>query len=81
MALLEPRVGDRSGSLCAGVRPRGVHVSVSVVAVGVELWASLEGVDVVVVILVGEGFGVDCRSGDGDAGLSGLRNGEARGDP
>jgi hypothetical protein len=62
------------------VRPRGVHVSASVVAVGVELCASLEGV-VVVAILVGEGLGVDCRSGDGDAGLSGRRNGEARGDP
>ena len=56
-------------------------MSESVLSVGVELCASLEGVVVVAAILVGEGFGVDCRSGDGDAGLSGLRNGEARGDP
>lgn len=81
VALLEARVGDRSGSLCTGVRPRGVQVSVSVVSVGVELCASLDGVELVVAIFVGEGFGVDCRSGDGDAGLSGRRNGEVRGDP
>lgn len=48
-----------------------------------ELRASLEGVVVVAVaILVGEGFGVDCRSGEGDVGLlSGRRNGDDRGEP
>ena len=36
-----------------------------------------------VAILVGEGFGlgVDCLRGDGDAGDSGRRKGEDRGDP
>lgn len=77
-----PRVGEGSLSLCAGARPRGVHVSPS--ATGVEPRPSLEGVvDVVdvVAILVGDGFGVDCRRGDGEAGLSGRRNGDARGEP
>ncbi len=33
-------------------------------------------------IFVGEGFGVDCRSGEGDVGLlSGRRNGDDRGEP
>ena len=71
-----PRGGDGSDSLCAGARPRGVQVSASVV--GVELFANCDGVPVV---LLGEGFGVDCRSGDGDNGLSGRRNGDARLDP
>lgn len=57
-------------------------VSVSVPVVGVEACWSLDGVaDVVVAILVGDGFGVDCRRGEGDAGLSGRRKGEVRGDP
>jgi hypothetical protein len=74
-----PRVGEGSLSLCAGARPRGVHVSPS--ATGVEPRPSLDGVVDVVAILVGDGFGVDCRRGDGEAGLSGRRNGDARGEP
>jgi len=35
----------------------------------------------VATILVGDGFGVDCRSGEGEAGLSGRRNGETLGEP
>ena len=35
----------------------------------------------IVAILVGEGLGVDCRRGEGDAGLSGRRKGDARGEP
>jgi hypothetical protein len=73
-----PRVGEGSLSFSTGARPRGVHVSPS--AAGVEPRPSLEGV-VDVAILVGEGFGVDCRRGDGEAGLSGRRKGDARGEP
>jgi hypothetical protein len=76
---LAPGVGDGSRSLRGGGRPRGVQASVSVT--GVELRANLDGVVVCAAILVGDGFGVDCRNGEGDAGLSGLRNGDARGDP
>lgn len=71
-----PRVGEGSLSLVIGARPRGVHVSASVI--GVELFASREGVPSV---LVGEDVGVDCLKGDGDIGLSGRRNGDARGEP
>jgi len=74
--------GVDEGSLCrTGVgRPRGVQVSASVV--GVDSRPNLEGVVVVVaVILVGDAFGVDCRRGEGDAGLSGRWNGEDRGEP
>jgi hypothetical protein len=46
----------------------------------VELFASREGV-VDAMALVGEGLGVDCLNGEGDKGDSGLRNGEARGEP
>ena len=73
-----PRVGEDSLSRCAGARPLGVQASPSVA--GVEPRPSFEGV-VDVAILVGDGFGVDCRSGDGDAGLSGRRKGDARGEP
>ena len=57
--------------------PRGVQDEV-VSWVGVELFAIREGV---VIVLVGEGFGVDCLRGDGEAGDSGLRKGDARGEP
>lgn len=73
---LAPRVGDGSLSLCTGARPRGVQILVFVV--GVEFAA--RGVEALM-FLEGEGFGVDCLSGDGDKGLSGLRNGEALGEP
>ena len=76
---LAPRVGEVSLSLCAGARPRGVQASPS--AAGVEPRPSLEGVVDVAAILVGDGFGVDCRRGDGEAGLSGRRKGDARGEP
>jgi hypothetical protein len=75
---LAPRVGEGSLSRGTGVRPRGVQVSASVV--GVEPFANREGV-VAAMVLVGEGFGVDCLSGDGDKGLSGRLKGEARGEP
>jgi hypothetical protein len=67
----EPLVGDGSLSLAAGARPLGVQVSASVI--GVELRASLDGVVPVVAI--------DCLRGEGDAGLSGRRKGDARGEP
>lgn len=74
-----PLVGEGSLSLATGVRPLGVHASGSV---GVEWLVSLEGVvDVVAIVLVGERFGVDCRKGDGECGDSGLRKGDARGEP
>ena len=74
-----PLVGDDSLSLGVGARPLGVQVSASVV--GVELRARREGVVVVAAIFVGEGFGVDCLRGEGEAGDSGRRKGDARGDP
>ncbi len=76
---LAPLVGEGSLSLWPGARPRGVQASTSGAGVGPR--PSLEGVVDVVAILVGEGFGVDCRSGDGEAGLSGRRNGDALGEP
>ena len=75
-------MGDLSLSRVTGASPLGVQLSVSVF--GVDTRASFEGVVTVAGpagILVGDGFGVDCHSGEGDAGLSGLRNGDARGDP
>ena len=33
------------------------------------------------IVLVGDGPGVDCRNGDGECGDSGLRNGDALGEP
>jgi len=58
-----PLVGEGSLSLCA--RPRGVQVSAS--EVGVEWLANRDGVVVVAgIVLVGDGFGVDCRNGDGE---------------
>ena len=77
--LFAPRVGEGSVSLWTGARPRGVQALSS--AAGVELRPNLEGVVAVVAILVGDGFGVDCRSGEGEAGLSGRRNGDALGEP
>lgn len=60
-----PRVGEGSLSLATGARPISVRVSASVV--GVEMLANREGgvVDSAI-FLVGEGFGVDCRKGDGE---------------
>lgn len=77
--LCAPRVGEGSLSLWAGARPRGVQAFSS--AAGIEPRPSLEGVVAVVAILVGDEFGVDCRSGEGEAGLSGRRNGDALGEP
>jgi hypothetical protein len=73
------RVGDCSHSLETGGIPLGVRLSAS--AVGVGLLASLEGVDAVVVVLVGEEVGVDCLNGDVGNGDSGRRKGDVRGDP
>lgn len=75
-----PRVGD-SGILATN--PLGVHVSFEAVSeVGVDARCSLNGVDMLAVdIFVGEGVGVDCRSGEGEAGDSGRRKGEERGEP
>lgn len=73
-----PRVGEEALSLIVATRPRGVQLSASVVSI--EALANLDGV-VVVICLVGDGVGVDCLSGDGDAGDSGRRKGEVRGDP
>lgn len=83
-----PRVGERSGSRRGdgrvGTRPRGVQVS----ALGVEVleW-SLEGVPI---CFVGEGVRdgepvavavvVVLRNGEGDAGDSGRRKGDVRGE-
>ena len=76
--LFAPLVGEGSLSLAFGARPLGVHAS----SVGVEWLANLEGVVVVVgIALVGDGPGVDCRKGDGECGDSGLRNGDALGEP
>lgn len=76
------RLGETSLARCVDARPLGVQVcSVSVSVAGVELRANLEGVVVAAAILVGEGLGVDCLNGDGDAGLSGRRNGDALGEP
>jgi hypothetical protein len=72
-----PRVGEGSLSLEAGARPLGVQESVS--AVAVELFAN-RGV-VADIVFTGEGFGVDCRRGDGECGDSGRRNGLALGEP
>lgn len=71
---------DGSLSLIVETRPRGVQAS-GVSAMGVDARANLDGVVVCVAIFVGDGLGVDCRRGDGEAGLSGLRNGDARGEP
>jgi hypothetical protein len=78
-----PRVGERSGSrrgVVTGARPRGVQVSV----LGVDvLECSLEGV---FICLEGDDAGpfkgafVEFRSGDGEAGDSGRRKGDVRGE-
>jgi hypothetical protein len=73
---------------CAVVRACGVVGST--VARGVQLWAV--GVDIGLSESLGSAFAraglkgdasgvVCCRRGDGDAGDSGLRNGELRGEP
>ena len=73
-------VDERSCSCAIDTRPRGVHVIASVP--GVDCLANCEGVvEVAAIVLVGDGFGVDCRSGDGECGDSGLLNGDARGEP
>lgn len=71
-------VGEVSDSRFA--RPRGVHDSPS--ACGVELRFSLEGVVATGAAISGRGTtGVECRRGEGEAGLSGRRKGDALGDP
>lgn len=84
--LFAPFVGEVGGSLWGSLcpanatRPRGVHDSPS--ACGVELRFSLDGVVVVgAAIFGGDATGVECRSGEGDAGLSGRRKGDALGEP
>jgi hypothetical protein len=58
--------------------PRGVQLS----AVGVETELSVNFCSTFVRTgLNGEANGVDCRRGDGDAGDSGLLNGELLGEP
>lgn len=76
-------MGERSGSrrgVRAGTRPRGVQVSV----VGVDvLECSLEGVFICFVGEEAGSFGgalVEFRNGDGDAGDSGRRKGDERGE-
>lgn len=85
LAPVAPRVGEESDgrSWIVETSPLGVQVSAEVASlVGVDARWNLEGVVMeLVVILVGEGFGVDCLSGDGEAGLSGRRKGEDRGEP
>ncbi len=78
-----PRVGVGEGSRSRGVGASPLGVRLSAAVMGVEARAKREGVVVLVsvAILVGDGFGVDCRRGEGEAGLSGLRNGDARGEP
>jgi len=58
--------------------PRGVQLSDVGVAEGLaaNLGAPPNGAD-----FDGDAFGVVCRSGDGEAGDSGRRNGELRGEP
>lgn len=71
-------LGSRSLRPAEATNPLGVHVS----SVGVETWfARREGVVAGAMLFVGEGFGVDCRKGDGEAGDSGRRKGEALGEP
>lgn len=81
-----PRVGERSGSLRGEIeatRPRGVQVSA--LGVGVLEW-SLEGVlvcfvgDGVVVAAIPATAVVVVRNGEGEAGDSGRRNGDVRGE-
>lgn len=73
---------DFGDDVANAANPLGVQESESgFVSVGVEFCANLEGVVDTVAILVGEGVGVDCLRGEGDAGLSGLRKGDARGEP
>ena len=61
------------------MRPLGVQASASP---GVEWFASLDGVvDDVGIVFVGDGLGVDWRNGDGECGDSGLRKGDALGEP
>jgi len=74
--LLAPRVGDSGGSLGAEERPLGVQFPCSIA--GGDAF-SFDGVPIA---FVGDIVGVvELRSGDGEEGDSGLRNGEARGDP
>ena len=76
-------MGDTGGSrgvgtLCEGIdatRPRGAHVSGSGVGLDPRLSFDGEGVPIA---LVGEVMGVvEFRRGEGEAGDSGRRNGEA----
>lgn len=70
---LAPRVGEVCISCGGRLSPRGVQDSLSE---DIALVAKREGV-VVFTALVGEGLGVDWRSGDGDAGDDGLLKGDA----
>ena len=73
-----PLLGEDSDSLCEGVKLRAVRESDDVV--DEASLPSREGV-VVMAGLVTAGLEVDCRSGEGDAGDSGRRKGEALGEP
>ena len=68
---LAPRVGDEAGSLDpANARPLGVQFPVLSISVGVPA----DG-------FVGDCVGVVARTVDGEAGDSGRRKGDARGEP
>lgn len=80
-----PRVGDRSCCLWEGIfatSPRGVQLSASVIGAvllpyfGGDAIGRVDGAVGVNVLVV-----VEFRKGDGDAGDSGLRNGDDRGEP
>ena len=85
LSLFAPRVGDAGGSrwVTDGVRPRGVQVPSSLaVVVGVLLFWSFKGDWTGVCALMGDVVGVVARTVVvGEAGDSGRRKGEERGDP
>lgn len=77
-----PRVGDGAKSRDTGARPRGVQLSALVTGVVFSyVEVEVSSLDGVIVALVGDGVGVELRSGEGEAGDSGLRKGEVRGEP
>lgn len=75
--MLEFFVGDFSGSLGAGGRPRGVRF-VLFVPVGDSNGESFDENIACCVTGGGDASVLEFRSGDGDAGLSGRRKGEPR---
>lgn len=80
--VMAPRVGDVGGSrwFIDGLSPRGVQFAS--LLVGVLLLWSFEGDWIGVCTLVGDAVGVVARMVlDGEAGDSGRRNGEVRGEP